>query len=86
MIFSLSPPIRTTLKSSVSGTYARKKQALAEFRSLFTVEAGDQLLDLYEAEDAHMGRLFGIGFAEVFKSHSPLLVDDPAVFLPGLHG
>jgi LmbE family N-acetylglucosaminyl deacetylase len=25
----------------VSGTYARKKQALAEYRSLFTVEAGD---------------------------------------------
>jgi hypothetical protein len=23
--------------------------------------------------------------AEVFKSHSPLMVSDPTVFLPGLH-
>ncbi len=32
-----------------------------------------------------MGRSFGVAHAEVFKSHSPLLVNDPAVFLPGLH-
>ena len=43
-------------------------------------------LELYEAEDAHMGRLFGLAYAEVFKSHSPLLVTDPTVFLPALHG
>lgn len=70
----------------VSETYALKKQALAEYKSLFKVDEGDQLLELYEAEDIHMGRLFGLAFAEVFKSHSPLLVTDPTVFLKGLHG
>ena len=71
---------------NVSETYVLKKQALAEYKSLFQVEAGDQLLELYEAEDAHMGRLFGVAYAEVFKSQSPLLVPDPTVFLPALHG
>jgi N-acetylglucosamine malate deacetylase 1 len=70
----------------VSATYALKKQALAEYSSIFTVTAGDQLLELYEAEDAHMGRVFGVAHAEVFKSHSPLMVTDPTVFLPGIHG
>jgi N-acetylglucosamine malate deacetylase 1 len=70
----------------VSETYSLKKQALAEYKSLFRVDEGDQLLELYEAEDAHMGRLFGLAYAEVFKSHSPLLVADPTVFLPALHG
>ncbi len=70
----------------VSETYNCKKQALAEYRSLFKVEEGDQLLELYEAEDIHMGRLFGLAYAEVFKSQSPLLVQDPTVFLPALHG
>ena len=40
----------------------------------------------HEAEDAHMGRLFGVAYAEVFKSHSPLMVEDLTVFLPGIHG
>ncbi len=70
----------------VSETYKCKKQALEEYTSLFHVEAGDQLLELYEAEDAHMGRLFGLAYAEAFKSASPLLVPDPTVFLPALHG
>jgi N-acetylglucosamine malate deacetylase 1 len=70
----------------VSATYFLKKQALAEYKSLFKVDEGDQLLELYEAEDVHMGRLFGLAHAEVFKSQSPLLVSDPTVFLPGLHG
>ncbi len=70
----------------VSGTYALKKMALAEYSSIFKVDQGDELLELYEAEDAHMGRLFGIAYAEVFKSHSPLMVADPTVFLPGIHG
>jgi LmbE family N-acetylglucosaminyl deacetylase len=70
----------------VSTTYERKKQALAEYRAIFTVDAGDQLLDLYEAEDLHMGRLFGVAYAETFRAHSPLLVDDLRVFKPGLHG
>ncbi len=70
----------------VSATYDLKRRALAEYKSLFKVDEGDQLLELYEAEDAHMGRLFGVAYAEVFKSHSPLLVEDPTIFLPGLHG
>ena len=69
----------------VSETYALKK-ALAEYTSLFQVEQGDQLLELYEAEDAHMGRLFGLAYAKVFKSQSSLLVNDPTVFLPAIHG
>lgn len=70
----------------VSQTYERKKQALAEYRSIFEVDEGDQLLNLYEAEDLHIGRLFGVAYAEIFKAHSPLLVDDLTVFKPGLHG
>ncbi len=70
----------------VSATYALKKRALAEYSSIFQVAQGDQLLELYEAEDMHMGRLFGVAYAEVFKSHSPLMVADPTVFQPGLHG
>jgi hypothetical protein len=70
----------------VSAIYDRKRQALAEYRSIFRVDDGDQLLALYEAEDQYVGRLFGVAFAEPFKAHSPLLVDDLAAFRPGLHG
>ncbi len=70
----------------VSATYAVKKQALAEYGSIFKVETSDQLLDLYEAEDSYTGRLFGVAYAEIFKAHSPLLVDDLTLFKPGLHG
>ncbi|MGE5139243.1 MAG: PIG-L family deacetylase [Rudaea sp.] len=70
----------------VSETYPLKQRALSEYKSLFQVDGGDQLLELYEAEDAHMGRLFGVRYAEVFKSASPLLVPDPTVFLPAIHG
>lgn len=69
----------------VSETYELKKQALAEYRSIFKVDEGDQLLELYEAEDAHMGRLIGVRYAETFRSHSPLAVEDPTMFLPGVH-
>lgn len=69
----------------VSATYERKKQALAQYASIFTVTGGDHLLELYEAEDIHMGRLFGVAYAEIFKALSPLLVDDLTMFKPGLH-
>lgn len=69
----------------VSDVYHVKKRALAEYRSIFRVDEGDQLLELYEAEDAHMGRLVGVRYAEIFRSHSALAVDDPTVFLPGVH-
>jgi N-acetylglucosamine malate deacetylase 1 len=70
----------------VSETYTLKQKALDEYSSIFTIQKGDQLLELYEAEDIHMGRLFGVAYAEVFKSHSPVMVEDPTVFLPGNHG
>jgi LmbE family N-acetylglucosaminyl deacetylase len=70
----------------VSATYERKRRALAEYRAIFQVEAGDRLLELYEAEDQYVGRLCGVAYAEAFKAHSPLLVDDLTVFRPGLHG
>ena len=54
----------------VSETCPLKKQSLAEYKSLFQVGVGDQLLELYGAEDAHMGSLFGLEYAEVFKSQS----------------
>jgi LmbE family N-acetylglucosaminyl deacetylase len=69
----------------VSDTWEVKQRALAEYRSIFRVDEGDRLLQLYEAEDLHMGRLVGARYAETFRSHSPLLVADPAVFLPGVH-
>jgi LmbE family N-acetylglucosaminyl deacetylase len=70
----------------VSRTYERKKRALAEYQAVFTVESGDRLIDLYEAEDRYLGRLFGVAYAEAFRAYSPLLVDDLTVFKPGLHG
>jgi LmbE family N-acetylglucosaminyl deacetylase len=69
----------------VSDTYAIKKKALDQYRSIFKPE-GDQLLALYEAEDLHMGRLVGAQYAEVFKSRAPLVVEDPTVFKPAPHG
>lgn len=70
----------------VSATYARKQQALAVYQAIFTVRSGDRLLELYEAEDLHTGRLFGVAYAEMFQTHSPLLLDDLAAIRPGLHG
>ncbi len=70
----------------VSATYERKRAALHEYGSIFSVEGEDRLLTLYEAEDAYVGRQFGVAYAEAFRSHSPLLVASPTVFLPGLHG
>jgi LmbE family N-acetylglucosaminyl deacetylase len=69
----------------VSATYAQKRAAINEYGSIFRVEEGDRLLTLYEAEDAYIGRLFGVAYAEAFKSQSPLLVASPTVFLPALH-
>jgi LmbE family N-acetylglucosaminyl deacetylase len=68
----------------VSAVYDRKRAALREYRSIFARE--DRLLALYEAEDHYIGRLLGVAYAEPFRSHSPLLVRDPGIFLPGIHG
>lgn len=53
--------------------------------SIFAPE-GDRLLALYEAEDRYFGRMLGVGYAEIFRSASPLLLRDPTVILPGVHG
>lgn len=68
----------------VSDVYERKRAALASYQSIFTAE--DRLLALYEAEDQYYGRMVGVRYAEIFKAASLLVVDDPTVFLPGIHG
>ncbi len=64
----------------VSGVYDLKTAALRVYESVFS---GDQaaLLDKYNAEDRYVGSLVGVQYAEAFLSRSPLLVDDPEVFL-----
>lgn len=69
----------------VSDVYERKRRALAAYTSIFEPD-DDQLLSLYEAEDRYMGRLLGVAYAEIFRSASPILLADPAVILPGVHG
>lgn len=69
----------------VSAVYERKRRALAAYESIFQAE-GDRLLALYEAEDQFFGRMLGVAYAEIFRSASPLLVDDPTLFRPGIHG
>lgn len=69
----------------VSDVYDRKRRALAAYASIFQAE-GDRLLTLYEAEDQYYGRMMGVAYAEIFRSASPLLVDLPTTFLPGLQG
>jgi len=69
----------------ISEIYARKRQALAAYPSILPPE-GDRLLALYEADDQYFGRLLGVAYAEVFRSASPILLADPTVVLPGVHG
>ncbi len=69
----------------VSEVYDVKREALAAYGSIFK-PTDDRLLTLYEAEDAYFGRLLGVAYAEPFRSASPLLLDDPAVILPAVHG
>ncbi|HEY8744185.1 MAG TPA: PIG-L family deacetylase [Chloroflexota bacterium] len=69
----------------VTAVYERKRQALAAYGSIFRA-TDDRLLALYEAEDQFYGRMLGVGYAEIFRSASPLLVDDPTVFRPVIHG
>ena len=69
----------------VSAVYERKRQALAAYGSIFRPE-GDRLLALYESEDQYFGRMLGVAHAEIFRSAAPLLVDDPTLFRPAIHG
>lgn len=69
----------------VSEVYNLKRQALAAYQSIFQAH-DDRLLTLYEAEDQYYGRMFGVAYAEIYRSAAPLLVEDPNVFLPAIHG
>ncbi len=69
----------------VSAVYDRKRQALSVYQSIFQTQ-GDRLLALYEAEDQYYGRMLGVAYAEIYRSAAPLLVGDPTVFLPAIHG
>ncbi len=69
----------------VSAVYERKRQALAVYQSIFQAQ-GDRLLALYEAEDHYYGRMLGVAYAEIYRSAAPLLVEDPTVFRPAIHG
>jgi LmbE family N-acetylglucosaminyl deacetylase len=69
----------------VSSVYERKRRALAAYQSIFRAK-DDRLLALYEAEDQYYGRLLGVGYAEIFRSAAPLLVEDPTVFRPVSQG
>jgi LmbE family N-acetylglucosaminyl deacetylase len=69
----------------VSAVYERKRQALAAYQSIFQAQ-GDRLLSLYEAEDQYYGRMLGVAYAEIYRSAAPLLVKDPTVFRPAIHG
>ena len=69
----------------VTDVYDSKSAALRVYESVFT---GDQvkLLDKYHAEDRYVGSLVGVQYAEAFRSRSPLLVEDPEVFLKARFG
>lgn len=69
----------------VSAIYDHKRQALSVHQSTFQAR-GDRLLALYEAEDQYYGRMLGVAYAEIYRSAAPLLVEDPTVFLPAIHG
>ncbi len=58
---------------------------LAAYQSIFQAQ-GDRLLALYEAEDQSYGRMLGVAYAEIYRSASPLLVEDPTIFRPAIHG
>ena len=69
----------------VSAVYDRKRRALAIYQSIFQAQ-GDRLLALYEAEDQYYGRMLGVAYAEIYRSAAPLLVEDPTIFRPAIHG
>lgn len=64
----------------VSDVYDLKMSALRVYESVFSEDQAS-LLDNYNAEDRYVGGLVGVQFAEAFRSRSPLLVEDPGVFL-----
>jgi N-acetylglucosamine malate deacetylase 1 len=77
----MEPPwARFDFAVDVTDVYDAKMSAVRAYESVFS---GDQagLLDKYNAEDRYVGSLVGVRFAESFRARSPLLVEDPQVFL-----
>lgn len=64
----------------VSDVYGKKIAALGAYESVFSGKQAT-LLDQYKTEDAYIGSLVGVQYAEAFRSRSPLLVENPDVFL-----
>ena len=64
----------------ISDWHERKRAAIAAYASVFQ---GDQsrLVERYAAEDQYYGSLLGVRYAEPFVSRSPLLVEDPTIFM-----
>ena len=69
----------------VSDVYDRKIAALRAYESVFS-GGHAELIDKYGAEDGYTGSLVGVKYAEGFRSRSPLLVEDPLVFLKARFG
>jgi len=69
----------------VTDVYASKRAALCAYESVFSGEQAG-LLDKYDAEDHYVGSLVGVQYAEPFRSRSPLLVNDPEIFLKARFG
>ncbi len=69
----------------VSDVYDQKMAAIRVYESVFS---GDQasLLDKYNAEDRYIGSLVGVRYAESFRARSPLLVEDPGLFVKSRFG
>ena len=63
----------------------KKLEALRAYEAVFSGDQA-QLLDKYAAEDRYIGSLVGVRYAEAFKARSPLLVNDPEVFLASRFG
>jgi hypothetical protein len=49
-------------------------------------QMGGTLAKLSEAEDQYYGRMLGVAYAEIYRSAAPLLIEDPTVFRPAIHG
>jgi LmbE family N-acetylglucosaminyl deacetylase len=63
----------------VTEVYDRKRAAVRAYASVFG-EDQQVLLERLETEDRYVGSLVGVDYAEAFRAHGPLLVDDPTVF------
>jgi bacillithiol biosynthesis deacetylase BshB1 len=69
----------------ISDVYELKMAAVRAYESVFSGEQAN-LLEKYDAEDRYVGSLVGVRYAEGFRSHSPLLVTEPDVFLKARFG